>query len=120
VPFDRNDVEKLATPELNPEQLLDCCRRELIVQRAYARLRRRYTSPLNAEIVGDVYLSLSGDERSSSDAELAERFAKSELAIRQQRFRIVETFRSLLLREQALCFPGCSLIEPVVWRIFRA
>lgn len=113
MPFDRGEAEKFAAPEPDPEQLLDCCRRELIVQRAYVRLQRRYTSPLHVQLVGDVYRALSGDERASTDAELAARFAKSELAIRQQRWRIVEVFRRLLLREQALFFPGCEFVWPL-------
>ncbi len=120
VPFDAGDALKLPARGPSAEQLLDCCRRELIVHRAYARLQRRYASALHAHLVEELYRSLSGDERTTTDAELAERFGKSELAIRQQRSRIVNHFRRLLLREQASCFPGSALIEPVVSRLVRA
>jgi RNA polymerase sigma factor (sigma-70 family) len=119
VPFDdaKGETQNLAARSANPEYLIDRCKRELIVRRAYERLQRRFRSPLHALVMGELYRSLSGDERVMIDAELAALYSKTELAVRQQRLRIRKKFEYYLSEEEALCYPGSGLIGPDLSRL---
>jgi RNA polymerase sigma factor (sigma-70 family) len=96
------EARELAADSAEPiERLLQACRDQFIVRRAYERLQREYPMPWEAAVVSDLYRWLAGEGRLSTDAELAEQLGSSTAAVRARRRRIRAKFEDYLRSERA-------------------